>query len=265
MNPDILLSVVAIFAGFVLKTTLAFAVCLVLSRLVDSPNSRFLIWSALLYGTAAYWLTLANAALAGGNPSPNAAHASLQPATAAVAAWQIPDSWAFPLGLALRAIGIVYLLTVSYMTFAHLRKRWHLRWVLGFTSEPSPEIAEKFRSLAASLHVGRSRLLILSGPVRRQHSAGFGQLSFCPPSVSNWIGPNSKIFCVMNSTTFAAGIPCGMDWPSLAARFFSFIRQPGMQCAKCSSIANSHAIWRLSLTPRPGRETMQKASFALPA
>ncbi len=163
MNPDILLSIVATFSGFVLKTTLAYAVCLVLSRLVESPNSRFVIWSALLYGSAAYWLLLANAALAGGHSSPNAPHALLRPVTATVAAWQIPDSWALPLGLALRAIGIVYLLIVSYMAFAHLRRRWHLKWVLGFTSEPSPEIAERFQSLADSLHVGRSRLLILSG------------------------------------------------------------------------------------------------------
>ncbi len=163
MNPDILLSVIATLSSFVLKTTLAYAVCLVLSRLVELPNSRFLIWSAFLYGSAAYWLLLANAALAGGHSSPNAAHAMLRPVTTPVAGWQIPDSWAFPLGLALRAIGIVYLLIVSYMAFAHLRKRWHLKWVLGFTSEPSPEIAERFQSLADSLGVGRSRLLILSG------------------------------------------------------------------------------------------------------
>ncbi len=163
MNPDILLSVVATFSGFVLKTTLAYALCLVLSRLVESPNSRFLIWSALLYGSAAYWLLLANAALAGGHSSSNAPHAVLRPVTATVTAWQIPDSWAVPLGLALRAIGIVYLLIVSYMAFAHLRRRWHLKWVLGFTSEPSPQIAERFQSLADSLRVGRSRLLMLSG------------------------------------------------------------------------------------------------------
>ena len=163
MNPDVLLSVVAAFSGFVLKTTLAYAVCLVLSRLVESPNSRFWIWSALLYGSTVYWLMLANAALAGGHSSPVAPHALLSPVNATVAAWQIPDSWAFPLGLALRAIGIAYLLIVSYMAFAHLKSRWHLKWVLGFTSEPSPEIAERFQSLARSLHVGRSRLLILSG------------------------------------------------------------------------------------------------------
>jgi beta-lactamase regulating signal transducer with metallopeptidase domain len=163
MNPDILLSIIATLSGFVLKTTLAYAVCLVLCRLVESPNSRFVIWSALLYGSAVYWLLLANTALAGGHSSLNAPHALLPPATAAVASWQIPDSWALPLGLALRAIGIVYLLIVSYMAFAHLRRRWHLKWVLGFTSVPSPEIAERFQSLADSLHVGRSRLLILSG------------------------------------------------------------------------------------------------------
>jgi beta-lactamase regulating signal transducer with metallopeptidase domain len=163
MNPDILLSVVATLSSFVLKTTLAYAVCLVVSRLVELPNSKFLIWSVFLYGSAAYWLLLANAALAGGHSSANAPHALLRPATAAVATWQIPDSWAFPLGLTLRAIGIVYLLIVSYMALSHLRKRWHLKWVLGFTCEPSPEIAERFQSLAASLGVGRCRLLILSG------------------------------------------------------------------------------------------------------
>jgi beta-lactamase regulating signal transducer with metallopeptidase domain len=163
MNPDVLLSIIATLSGFVLKTTLAFVVCLVLSRLVESPNSKFVVWSAFLYGSAGYWLLLANAALAGGHSSQNAPHALLRPVTAAVATWQIPDSWAFPLGLALRALGIGYLLIVSYMAFAHLKKRWHLKWVLGFTSEPSPEIAQRFQALAGGLGVGRSRLLILSG------------------------------------------------------------------------------------------------------
>ncbi len=95
--------------------------------------------------------------------SASAPHASVQPATSAVGAWQIPGSWAFPLGVALRVIGIVYLLVLSYILFTHFKKRRHLKWVLGFTCKPPVEIAEAFQSLAESLHVGRSRLLVLSG------------------------------------------------------------------------------------------------------
>ena len=65
MNPDLLLRVVAALAGFVLKTTLAFGICFVFSWLVDSPNRRFTIWLGFLFGSAAYWLWLANGFLTG--------------------------------------------------------------------------------------------------------------------------------------------------------------------------------------------------------
>ncbi len=49
------------------------------------------------------------------------------------------------------------------MLFAHIRKQRQLHWVLRFTTEPPVDIAEAFRLLAQSLHVTRSRLLVLSG------------------------------------------------------------------------------------------------------
>jgi hypothetical protein len=49
------------------------------------------------------------------------------------------------------------------MLFAYLKKQWHLRWVLRFTSAPPVEIAEVFQSLASTLGVSRSQLLVLSG------------------------------------------------------------------------------------------------------
>jgi beta-lactamase regulating signal transducer with metallopeptidase domain len=162
MNPDLLLRVVAALAGFILKTTLAFGVCLVFSWLVDSPNRRFMTWLGFLYGSAAYWLWLAKGFLAGGQ-SASAPSASVQPVASSVGAWQIPGSWAFPLGITLRVIGIVYLLILSYIFITHIKKQRQLKWVLSFTTEPPVEIAEIFRRLAESLHVGRSRLLVLSG------------------------------------------------------------------------------------------------------
>ncbi len=163
MDPDFLLSVIAAIAGFFLKSTLAFAACAALSRLAHSPKLRFVLWSGFIYGTAAFWLYLAVALLRPVQPSTPAVTIAAQPVVSSVTAWQIPTSWAFPLGLTLRAIGIAYLLALGYAFFAHLKKRHHLRWVLRFTSEPPIEIAQTFQSLARELHASRSRLLILSG------------------------------------------------------------------------------------------------------
>jgi beta-lactamase regulating signal transducer with metallopeptidase domain len=122
-----------------------------------------MIWLGFLYGAAAYWLWLANGVLAGGQLSASAPHASVQPVASTVDAWQIPGSWAFPLGVAFRVIGILYLVVLSYILFTHVKKQRHLRWILRFTSKPPVEIAEAFQPLAESLHVGRSRLLVLPG------------------------------------------------------------------------------------------------------
>jgi beta-lactamase regulating signal transducer with metallopeptidase domain len=163
MNSEWLLSFIAAIAGFFLKTTLAFGTCVALGRLIDSAKFRFVIWSGFVYGTAAYWLYLANALWASQQRSARVIPAPLQPITSSFAAWQIPSSWAFPLGVTMRALGIIYLLTLCYFVFGHLKKRRHLKWVLRFTSEPPVEIADTFRLVAKELHASRSKLLLLSG------------------------------------------------------------------------------------------------------
>lgn len=163
MNPDLLLGIVAALASFVLKTALAFGVCLAISWLAGSPNRRFTVWLGFLSGTAAYWLWMANGFLAGGHLDASAPHASVQPATSTIGVLQIPGSWAFPLGLALRVIGVAYLLVLTCILFTHIKKQRQLRWVLHFTTKPPAEVAAVFQSLAKSLRVGRSRLLVLSG------------------------------------------------------------------------------------------------------
>jgi beta-lactamase regulating signal transducer with metallopeptidase domain len=163
MNPDFLLSIVAAIAVYLLKTTLAFGACLALSRLVVSANFRFVIWSGFVYGSAAYWFYLANALGAGSQQSTAAPATLLPPASSTIGAWQIPAVWALPLGVTMRTIGLVYLLTLCYLVVLHLQKRRHLKWVLSFTTEPPVDVAERFAVLAKKLHAGRSRLLILSG------------------------------------------------------------------------------------------------------
>jgi hypothetical protein len=163
MNPEILLGLLAGLAGFMLKTTLAFGICWLFSRIVASPSVKFMTWLSFLFGAGAYWLWLAQDFLADGS-FPAAAHYALVPTTAsAVGAWQIPVSWGLPLGFALSAIGVFYLLVLGYFLVTHTRNQLRLRWVLRFACKPPDEIADIFRSIAESLHVDRSRLLVLSG------------------------------------------------------------------------------------------------------
>ena len=163
MNSEFLLVVVATFVAFLLKTTFAFGLCIVFDKLVDLPNRRFMVWLSFVGGAAAYWVWLAKGVLTAGQFSSGSSNGPARPAVSSFGRWQIPDSWSTPMGLALRVIGISYLLILSYTLFAHLRKQRKLRWILGFTTEPPAEIVESFASLARSLHLGHARLLVLPG------------------------------------------------------------------------------------------------------
>ncbi len=159
MSPDLLLHIVAALAGFVLKTTLAFGVCWIMSRIIVSPRIRFLVWLSFLFGAGAYWLWLAGSLLIG-----RTSEVLMQsyPIASSARGWQIPVSRVGILDLSLRAVGICYLLTLVYFLVTQIKKQLHLRWVLQFTSKPPTEIAQLFETIAESLHVRHSRLLVLS-------------------------------------------------------------------------------------------------------
>ena len=161
MNSDLVLGIVTALVGFLLKTALAFGVCLVLSRLVNSPSRRFLVWLSFLYGSAAYWLFLAKGLFPGRHLT--AVSSSVPVQAVSQSEWQIPVSWAFPLGISLRVMGVAYLLVLTYLLITQIKKHIQLQWVLGFTSQPPAEVAAAFQPIAGKLGVGRSRLLVLSG------------------------------------------------------------------------------------------------------
>jgi beta-lactamase regulating signal transducer with metallopeptidase domain len=163
MNPDLLLGIVSALAGFILKTTVAFAVCFVLGWLAHSPSRRFIVWLGFLYAATAYWLWMANGLFRRGQLHVNTSGAAVQPGSSVTGALQIPGSWAFPLSLALRGIGIAYLLVLTYILFIHFKKQRQLKWILRFTTKPAAEIEMTFQAIAGSLGVHRARLLILSG------------------------------------------------------------------------------------------------------
>jgi beta-lactamase regulating signal transducer with metallopeptidase domain len=122
-----------------------------------------MVWLSFLYGSAAYWLFLAKSILPGRHVTAVPSSIPAQAVQETARAWQIPSSWAFPLGTALRVLGVVYLLVLTYMLVAHIKKHFQLKWVLSFTSQPPDEVVSAFQPIARNLGVGRSRLLVLAG------------------------------------------------------------------------------------------------------
>lgn len=161
MRPETLLAVAAAFAGFLLKTSLAFAICFALSKIVVSPAARFFVWFSCLAGAACYWLWL-SASFVPHDVALIPLTSAVIPLTA-VGKWQIESSWVLPLSFLLRGSGILYLIVLVYLLFAFVKKQLHLRWVLRFAYRVPGEIEDVFRPIANSLHVGNVRLMALSG------------------------------------------------------------------------------------------------------
>ena len=163
MHPETLLAIMAAFTGFLLKTSLGFCVCWCISKVLISPNKKFLVWFGFLFGAGCYWLWLAV-----GFVPHRAALAALQvPAALAMNAslgqWQLQSSWALPLSIALRGLGGLYLIVLAYLLFARIKKQVHLRWILRFAYR-APEAIEKiFHPITEDLDAGNAQLLMLSG------------------------------------------------------------------------------------------------------
>lgn len=161
MHPETLSAITAAFAGFLLKTSLAFVLCWALSRIVVSPAGRFLVWFSFLTGAACYWLWLCASFV-----PHKVAVAPLALATipqTALGKWQLESSWISPLSYFLLGAGVLYLMALGISLFAFIKKQMHLRWVLRFACKVPDEIEDVFRPIADSLHVFNVRVMELSG------------------------------------------------------------------------------------------------------
>lgn len=160
MHPETVLAITAAFAGFLLRTSLAFAVCWALSKIVVPPAGRFLLWFGYLACAGCYWLWLC----AGFMPHV-AAPVLLSQAQSLtpVGKWQVAASWMSPLSYFLLGAGAAYLLALAYFLSAFVKKRIHLQWVLRFAYEAPEEIELALRPIADRLHVRGVRVMQLSG------------------------------------------------------------------------------------------------------
>lgn len=161
MHPETLLAIISAFAGFLLKTSLAFGLCWALSRIVASPARRFWVWFSFLTGAACYWLWLC-ASFVPHKVALAPLASSVVPA-AALGKWQIESAWISPLSYFLFSSGVLYFVILAVFLFAFIKKQMHLRWVLRFACKVPDEIEDVFRPIADSLGIGNVRVMELSG------------------------------------------------------------------------------------------------------
>jgi beta-lactamase regulating signal transducer with metallopeptidase domain len=162
MHPETQLAIVAAFAGFLLKTSLGFCLCWVISKILVFPRSKFLVWFAYLLVAAGYWLFVIASFI------PHRAQDFALPLQAAgssapIANWQFPLSWAYPLLVVERSFGGLYLIALAYFLAVRIKKQLRLRWVVRFAYKAPDRIDSMFRSIASRLGAEQIRLLVLSG------------------------------------------------------------------------------------------------------
>ena len=163
MHPETQLAIAAALGGFLLKISLGFCTCWAISKVVGSPNRRFLVWFGFLISAALYWLWLiGNFVPHGSLPISLHAPAAL-PLSAPVGKWQLQSSWASPLSIVLRGLGALYLVVLGHFLFERIKKQVHLRWILRFAYKAPDAIESIFQPIAESLNAGNVQLFVLSG------------------------------------------------------------------------------------------------------
>jgi len=170
LNPTLALAVLQAILLFLVKSSLCFAAIALLVRLTGSPGRRFALWLTYLLGTAAY------AAFAIANLGLDALHTPLPaPAHAGHSAWSshaladpaltLPVAFASHLSFAVLSIALLYAVFVPVSFLVHRRRENRLRQALLYAFDPSAELVALADTLAASLQVTGSCVLVLPGLV----------------------------------------------------------------------------------------------------
>jgi beta-lactamase regulating signal transducer with metallopeptidase domain len=157
------LAIVAAFAGFLLKTFLGFCICWAISKIVVSPRRKFVVWFAFLSISGCYWLSLILSFIPHAAADLSLSAPAVASSSEAVARWQLPPSWAYPLTIVERVVGGLYLIALGNFLVMRIRKQLRLRWVLRFAYNAPDRVESLFRSIAVHSGAEKVRLLVLSG------------------------------------------------------------------------------------------------------
>lgn len=167
MTPEISVAIAQTCIIFLLKTSVVFAICWLLCKLILSPERRFVLWLLFLVGCVLWGssLVLALAPHFQWLPAAGVTSSTIPAATSAYSPITIllPTPLVSVLGYLLDGLGVFYLLTCSFLIISVLRNRLRLRWVLRFTYPPPSELADLFDPLLKQFRFAGCRLRVLSG------------------------------------------------------------------------------------------------------
>ncbi len=157
MPPDAYLQLAATCISYFVKIAIAYLLCWLLSRLLDSPRQKFAVWLGLIFGSLAYWVyvlqsVLWPAKLSGGGAA-RAAGMSHQ--------FLLPAKFQQPAIIFGRSLGWAYVAGVLLLVIAGIGKRIRLHLLLRQGIAPSPELQSLFSEMRRHFGVRKCELLVL--------------------------------------------------------------------------------------------------------
>lgn len=156
-------SLLGLLASYLLQTSAAYFVCLVLCRLILRPAFRFAVWISFLIGIAVYWIVIvfllempAGAAIM----QPVSSH-SASSALSTWAVWSVPAQWHGAIATVLHVLVWVYSLGVAASLAYMIERRIRLRALISRAMPASAELNRVVEILGRQAGVGECRVLVL--------------------------------------------------------------------------------------------------------
>lgn len=167
MTPQIGLTIAQTFVIYLLRTSVVFAACWLLCKLIQSPQRRFVVWLSFLVGCTLWGSSLVLGLVRHfhGVPTAEVTSSTVHAATGAYSSITLllPAAFVSVLGYLLDGLGAFYVLTCSFLFIIVLRNRLRLRWVLRFTYPPPSEVTDLFDPLSERFGFAGCQLRVLSG------------------------------------------------------------------------------------------------------
>lgn len=158
MSPDAYLQFGAGFIGYSIKIALAYLLCWLLSRLVNSPRQRFGIWLAYMFGSLGYWIYILGSALS----SPSLSPASTGRVPRIAHQFLLPAKFQHSTVMIGRMLGWTYVVGVMLLLAAGIWKRIRLHLLLRQGNPPPSELQSLFSAMCRHFGVRHCELMVLS-------------------------------------------------------------------------------------------------------
>lgn len=158
MSPDAYLQFGAAFIGYFIKIAVAYLLCWLLSRLVNSPRQRFAVWLSFMVGSLGYWIYILGSWLS----SPGFSPASVGRVPRIAHQFLLPTKFQQSTMVVGRILGWTYVAGVMLLLVAGIWKRVRLHLLLRQGNTPPSELESLFSAMCRHFGVRHCELMVLS-------------------------------------------------------------------------------------------------------